>query len=277
MSAPRVAWDPAQPDCRGPEGWLARTHLLPCHYFVHSFGSPATYRLAPPAPQRAQRDRRGGGGGGGAVTSGAVPVLSGHALAHMERNYGVSFPEGWVWGQAIGRGGQNVRLASELTGWTLNVMTVEEAQERSEAENKSVQENFMEALDVDEEVAVILVAEGFTTLEEVAYVPTEELLEIEEFDEGIVEELRQRARDALLTKAIASAEHPGAEPAEDLMEVEGMTQELAEKLATGGVSTRDDLAELGTDELIELVPMEEDEAGKLIMAARAHWFDEEQA
>ena len=179
--------------------------------------------------------------------------------------------------QAIGRGGQNVRLASELTGWTLNVMTVEEAQERSEAENKSVQENFMEALDVDEEVAVILVAEGFTTLEEVAYVPTEELLEIEEFDEGIVEELRQRARDALLTKAIASAEHPGAEPAEDLMEVEGMTQELAEKLAAGGVSTRDDLAELGTDELIELVPMEEDEAGKLIMAARAHWFDEEQA
>ena len=108
ISAPRVAWDAAQPDCRGPEGWLARTHLLPCHYFVHSFGSPATYRLAPPASQRAQRDRRGGGGGGGggvAVGSGAVPALSGHALAHMERNYGVSFPEGWVWGQAIGRGG----------------------------------------------------------------------------------------------------------------------------------------------------------------------------
>lgn len=176
--------------------------------------------------------------------------------------------------QAIGRGGQNVRLASELTGWTLNVMTVEEAEEKSEAESRSVQESFMEALDVDAEVAAILVAEGFTTLDEVAYVPTEELVEIEEFDEDIVEELRQRARDALLTRAIASAEHPAAEPADDLKEVEGVDEEMANKLAAAGVVGRDDLAELGTDELMEIIDIDEEAAGKLIMAARAHWFEE---
>lgn len=176
--------------------------------------------------------------------------------------------------QAIGRGGQNVRLASELTGWTLNVMTVEEAEERSEAESRSVQEAFMEALDVDAEVAAILVAEGFTTLDEVAYVPTEELVEIEEFDEDIVEELRQRARDALLTRAIASAEHPGAEPAADLKEVDGVDDAIATKLAAAGVVSRDDLAELGTDELMEIIEIDEEAAGKMIMAARAHWFEE---
>ena len=176
--------------------------------------------------------------------------------------------------QAIGRGGQNVRLASELTGWTLNVMTVEEAEEKSEAESRSVQEAFMEALDVDAEVAAILVAEGFTTLDEVAYVPTEELVEIEEFDEDIVEELRQRARDALLTRAIASAEHPGAEPAADLKDVEGVDDAIATKLAGAGVVSRDDLAELGTDELMEIIEIDEEAAGKMIMAARAHWFEE---
>lgn len=176
--------------------------------------------------------------------------------------------------QAIGRGGQNVRLASELTGWTLNVMTVEEAEEKSEAESRSVQEAFMEALDVDAEVAAILVAEGFTTLDEVAYVPTEELVEIEEFDEDIVEELRQRARDALLTRAIASAEHPGAEPAADLKDVEGVDDAIASKLAGAGVVSRDDLAELGTDELMEIIEIDEEAAGKMIMAARAHWFEE---
>ena len=176
--------------------------------------------------------------------------------------------------QAIGRGGQNVRLASELTGWTLNVMTVEEAEEKSEAESRNVQEAFMEALDVDAEVAAILVAEGFTTLDEVAYVPTEELVEIEEFDEDIVEELRQRARDALLTRAIASAEHPGAEPAADLKDVEGVDDAIAAKLAGAGVVSRDDLAELGTDELMEIIEIDEEAAGKMIMAARAHWFEE---
>jgi len=176
--------------------------------------------------------------------------------------------------QAIGRGGQNVRLASELTGWTLNVMTVEEAEEKSEAESRSVQEAFMDALDVDAEVAAILVAEGFTTLDEVAYVPTEELVEIEEFDEDIVEELRQRARDALLTRAIASAEHPGAEPAADLKDVEGVDDAIATKLAGAGVVSRDDLAELGTDELMEIIEIDEEAAGKMIMAARAHWFEE---
>ena len=127
---------------------------------------------------------------------------------------------------------------------------------------------------MDAEVAAILVAEGFTTLDEVAYVPTEELVEIEEFDEDIVEELRQRARDALLTRAIASAEHPGAEPAADLKDVEGVDDAIATKLAGAGVVSRDDLAELGTDELMEIIEIDEEAAGKMIMAARAHWFEE---
>ena len=136
---------------------------------------------------------------------------------------------------------------------------------------------FMEQLDVDEDVAVILAQEGFSTIEEVAYVPAHELLEIEEFDEDIVEELRGRARDVLLTKAIASEEKLGdSQPEKDLMELDGMDQELAFTLAAGGIRTRDDLAELAVDELMEFKGMDETRAGKLIMAARAHWFEEEQ-
>ncbi len=177
--------------------------------------------------------------------------------------------------QAIGRGGQNVRLAAELTGWSLNVMTADEIHKRQEEESGKVLEMFVEQLDVDEEVATILVQEGFSSLEEVAYVPAEELLEIEEFDEDIVEELRNRARDVLLTKAIVTAERGGApEPAEDLLEVEGMTPELADELARNNVATREDLAEMGTDEIVGLGGLSEEQAGKLIMAARAHWFAE---
>ena len=172
--------------------------------------------------------------------------------------------------QAIGRGGQNVRLASELTGWTLNVMTGEQAAAKTEEENTAIRNLFMESLGVDEEVAEILVQEGFTNLEEVAYVPDQELLAIEEFDESIVEELRTRARDALLASAITGGEGP----ADDLFEVDGMTDELARALADKGVSTRDDLADLGSDELAELIGIEEDAAGEIIMAARAHWFAE---
>jgi N utilization substance protein A len=179
--------------------------------------------------------------------------------------------------QAIGRGGQNVKLASELTGWTLNVMSESQAEAKSESELEELQAMFMEQLDVDEDVAVILAQEGFSTIEEVAYVPAHELLEIEEFDEDIVEELRGRARDVLLTKAIASEEKLGdSQPEKDLMELDGMDQELAFTLAAGGIRTRDDLAELAVDELMEFKGMDETRAGKLIMAARAHWFEEEQ-
>lgn len=177
--------------------------------------------------------------------------------------------------QAIGRGGQNVRLASELTGWTLNVLTSEEVNQRQEEESGKVLETFMEQLDVDEEVALILVQEGFSSLDEVAYVPVEELLEIEEFDEDIVEELRNRARDALLTKAIVTADRGGApDPEEDLLNLEGMTPELADELARNNIATRDDLADMGTDEIVGMGGLDEEQAGKLIMAARAHWFEE---
>lgn len=173
--------------------------------------------------------------------------------------------------QAIGRGGQNVRLASELTGWILNVMTTAEAESKKEEENLSVLRNFMEWLDVDEEVAGILVQEGFTTLEEIAYVPTQELTKIEEFDETIVDELRTRARDVLLTKAIAKAEQRAhAQPAEDLLSLEGMDEDTAYQLAEAGVSTCEGLADLATDELVELLPeFGEERASALIMAARA--------
>ena len=181
-----------------------------------------------------------------------------------------------VLAKAIGRGGQNIRLASELTGWKLNVMTVEDADAKSEAEGEALQAMFRDQLDVDDEVAVILVQEGFTTTEEIAYVPLDELAEIEEFDEDIVEELRNRARDYLLSKAISSVEG-GAEPEDDLYEVDGVDEELASRLAENGILSRDDLAELGADELVEMVEMDEAEAGKLIMAARAHWFADEQA
>ncbi len=180
--------------------------------------------------------------------------------------------------QAIGRGGQNIRLASDLTGWRLNVMTETEAQEKQQAESETLIQLFAESLDVDEEVAGILVQEGFSSIEEIAYVPTAELAEIEEFDEEIVEELRARARDALLTQAIASEEHPdsGAEgSAGDLLELDGMTGELAEKLAESEIDSVEAVAEMAVDELVEITGADEDTAAQIIMAARAPWFDTE--
>ena len=180
--------------------------------------------------------------------------------------------------QAIGRGGQNVRLASELTGWELNVMNEEEASAQSEAEARTLIENFMGQLDVDEEVAAILVQEGFTTLDEIAYVPISEMLEIEEFEIDIIEELRERAKEVLLTQAIAKEEaFSGAEPAEDLLSMEGMDRGLAYQLAERGIKTMEDLAEQSVDELLEIEGMEEARAGELIMTARAPWFAEEQS
>lgn len=179
--------------------------------------------------------------------------------------------------QAIGRGGQNIRLASDLTGWELNVMTETEAEQKSEVETKDLLKLFSVQLDVDEEVALILVQEGFSTIEEVAYVPASELVEIEEFDEDIVNELRNRARDVLLTQAIVQEERMDeAEPAEDLLSLEGMHKSLAFTLASKGIVTREDLAELATDDLLELNEMDAEEAGALIMKARAHWFEAEQ-
>ncbi len=171
--------------------------------------------------------------------------------------------------QAIGRGGQNVRLASELTGWTLNVMTTGELESKKDEENKGILEVFMKELDVDEELAGVLVDEGFTSLEEVAYVPPEELLQIEEFDESIVEELRNRARDVLLTKAIAKAEQAASvKPGDDLLSVDGMDEETAYRLAEAGILTAENLADLATDELLETVELDEARAQALIMAAR---------
>jgi len=177
--------------------------------------------------------------------------------------------------QAIGRGGQNVRLASQLTGWELNVMSEEQAAEKSEAEAQGFIEHFMEQLDVDEEVAAILVQEGFTNIEEIAYVDDAEMLAIEEFDQEIVEELRNRAKDALLTRAIAKEEVLGdAEPAEDLLNMDGMDRNLAHQLAARGVVSMEDLAEQSIDELLEIDGMDEERAGQLIMTARAPWFEE---
>jgi N utilization substance protein A len=178
--------------------------------------------------------------------------------------------------QAIGRGGQNVRLASELTGWKLNIMTQEEAVQKQEEEASKFITEFMEALSVDEDVAMVLVEEGFSTLEEVAYVPLEEMTAIEGFDEDIVEELRNRARDALLTKAIASEEALGEhEPAEDLLNMEGMERRLAFHLASQGIVTMEDLAELAVPDLQELAEeLDEERAAELIMTARAPWFEE---
>lgn len=175
--------------------------------------------------------------------------------------------------KAIGAKGQNVRLASELTGWQINIMTPEESLNRQEVERSGLRTTFMNKLDVDEEVADILIDEGFTGIEEIAYVPMQELLEIEAFDEDTINELRARARNALLTEAIAQEER--LETAQDLLELEGVTPELAAKLAERQVHTRDDLAELATDELAEIAGLTEQEASDLIMRARAHWFDEE--
>jgi transcription termination/antitermination protein NusA len=177
--------------------------------------------------------------------------------------------------QAIGRGGQNIRLASQLTGWELNVMNEAEAAEKSETEAAELQRMFQEQLDVDEEVAAILVQEGFSSIEEVAYVPTSEIVQIEEFDEEIVEELRARARDALLTRAIASEEEITGEPAEDLLGMEGMDRELAYKLASQGICTMEDLAEQAVDDLVDVSGLDAERAGQLIMTARAPWFEDQ--
>jgi N utilization substance protein A len=175
--------------------------------------------------------------------------------------------------QAIGRGGQNIRLASQLTGWELNVMTESDAEAKSESEARSLVENFMKQLDVDEDVATILVQEGFSTVEEVAYVPQAELISIEDFNEEIVKELRSRARDVLLTQAIASEESLDSQlPADDLLLLEGMQPDLALALASRGVRTREDLAEQAVDDLLDIQGLTVEEAGKLIMKAREHWF-----
>jgi len=176
--------------------------------------------------------------------------------------------------QAIGRGGQNIRLASELSGWELNVMTQQAAEAKSEGEQRQLIEQFKTQLDVDEDVAQILVQEGFSTIEEIAYVPASELNAIEEFDEEIVKELRNRARDVLLTQAIATEEKiDGAGPSEDLLGVDGMDQELALTLASRGIVTREDLAEQAVDDLLEIDGVDAERAGALIMAARKHWFE----
>src|SRR4051812_70352 len=177
---------------------------------------------------------------------------------------------------AIGRSGQNVRLASELTGWQINLMTEEDSQKKQLEESGKIKQQFMEKLDVDEEVADILAQEGFSTLEEVAYVPITELMEIDSFDEGTVNELRTRARNALLVAAIANEEKvEGVDP--ELLKLDGMTTQLAAKLSEGGIKTRDDLADLAVDELSELTAMEGEAAKKLIMAARAHWFTDKES
>ncbi|WP_425055097.1 transcription termination factor NusA [Pseudomonas abyssi] len=176
--------------------------------------------------------------------------------------------------QAIGRSGQNVRLASQLTGWTLNVMTEDDIRAKQEAETGDILRNFVDELDVDEEVAQMLVEEGFTTLEEVAYVPMEELLEIDGFDEDIVNELRARAKDRLLTKAIANEEKlEDAQPADDLLNMDGMDRALAFQLAANGILTMEDLAEQSVDDLLDIEGIDEERAAALIMAARAPWFE----
>jgi len=176
--------------------------------------------------------------------------------------------------QAIGRGGQNVRLASELTQWELNVMSVQQAEDKNEAESQNLQKLFMEQLDVDEEVANILVQEGFSSIEEVAYVPESEMLKIEEFDPELTKELRDRARDVMLTRAIVSEEKlVDTKPAEDLLSMEGMDETLAYELARHGIVTMEDLADQSVDELMVIDDMDEERAGKLIMTARLPWFE----
>src|SRR4051812_19447460 len=177
---------------------------------------------------------------------------------------------------AIGRGGQNVRLASEMTGWRINIMTAEESASKQAEESDSVRKLFIEKLDVDAEVADILIAEGFASLEEVAYVPMQEMLEIESFDEDTVNELRTRAKDALLTMEIAKEEGVN-DVSQNLRDLEGLTPELIDKLAEGGVHTRDDLADLAVDELVEMTGIDDEQAKALIMKAREHWFIAEAA
>lgn len=176
--------------------------------------------------------------------------------------------------QAIGRGGQNVRLASKLSGWQLNVMTQAQIQQKSEGEQEAARQLFMDRLEVDAEIASILVQEGFSTVEEIAYVPEAELLAVEEFDADVVEELRARARDALLTQMIAAEEDlEKNKPADDLLSLDGMTDSIAYALAERGVRTRDDLADMAADEISDIEGLDDTGAKKLIMAARAHWFE----
>ncbi len=172
---------------------------------------------------------------------------------------------------AIGRSGQNVRLASELTGWQINIMTAEESAQKQQQEREAIRNAFMQSLDVDQEVADILIGEGFSSVEEIAYVPVNELLEISAFDEDMVEELRTRARNAILTEAIKREENLDRAD-KSLLELDGMDTELAIRLAAGGVRSRDELADLGVDELIEITGIDVSRAGALILAARAHWF-----
>jgi len=172
---------------------------------------------------------------------------------------------------AIGRGGQNVRLASEMTGWRINIMTAEESATKQASESDHVRKLFVDKLDVDAEVADILIAEGFASLEEVAYVPMQEMLAIESFDEDTVNELRTRAKDALLTMELVK-EEDGGDVSQNLRDLEGLTPELIAKLTAGGVHKRDDLADLAVDELIEMTEIDEAQAKALIMKAREHWF-----
>ena len=175
---------------------------------------------------------------------------------------------------SIGRGGQNVRLAAELTGWKINIMTADESAVKQASETDISRKLFMEKLDVDEEIADILISEGFTSLEEVAYVPLQEMLEIESFDEDTVTELRTRAKDALLTMEIAKEENAGG-VSQQLRDVDGITPELVAKLNAAGIATRDDLADLATDELTDITGQSHEDATALIMTARAHWFLED--
>jgi N utilization substance protein A len=176
--------------------------------------------------------------------------------------------------KAIGRGGQNVRLASRLTGWQLNVMTADQVQAKSEAEQGAARKLFVDKLEVDDEIAGILVGEGFSTVEEIAYVPVAELLAVDGFDEDVVEELRSRARDALLNDALAAEEGlEDRQPAADLLELAGMNEATAYALAERGVCTREDLAEMATDEIADIEDMGEERAAALIMEARKHWFE----
>lgn len=178
--------------------------------------------------------------------------------------------------QAIGRGGQNVKLARELTGWRLNVMTEAEASGKQEQETDELVQNFIQGLDIDDDLAHLLVEEGFTSLEEIAYVPLEEFLEIEDLDEDLINELRRRAKNELLTLEIASEEAlAAANPEEAFLNLEGMDRTLASALVLKGITTLDGLAEQSIDDLMDLESMTEERAGKLIMSARAHWFDDE--
>jgi N utilization substance protein A len=176
--------------------------------------------------------------------------------------------------QAIGRNGQNVRLASDLTGWTLNVMTEEQAKAKSTAEEEKTLELFKEKLSIDDDTAQILASEGFSSLEEIAYVPTQELLEIDGFDQDLVNALRERAKAALLTQAIAEEQAlEKIEPAQDLLEVEGVDRHLAYQLASSGIITREDLAEQSVDDLLEISELDRQTAADIIMSARKHWFE----